>query len=152
MRLIVLLFILALSFSSCKKDGSGAENVDPREQYLGTYDIDYSSKTIIGAIDFNEDSGKGTLTFVKGDAANELKMTTEFTNFSKTTDVVKLDGTKFTVSRTRNQMTLGNKQYDGEFLATGLFEGRLVTVTSVTTVNQNGTVVKWTQSYKGMRR
>lgn len=152
MRLIVTLFILVLSISACKKGGSDLENVDPREQYYGAYDVDYSSKTLVGAIDLNEDSGKGVLTFSKGEAANELKMTIEFTGFSTSTDVVKLDGTKFTVNRTRDQMTLGNKQYDAEFLSTGLFEGKLVTLTSVNTVNQNGTVVKWTRSYKGMRR
>ncbi|KAA9356791.1 hypothetical protein [Larkinella humicola] len=152
MRLIVVFFILVVGISSCKKSDSEAGNVDPREQYYGTYDIDYSSKTIIGSIDFNEDSGKGVLTFSKGDASNELKMTTEFPGFSTAMDVVKLDGTKFTLNRTRDQMTLGNKQYDAEFLGTGLFEGKLVTVTSVTTLNQNGTVAKWTRSYKGMRR
>ncbi|GAB3901447.1 hypothetical protein GCM10028803_26160 [Larkinella knui] len=152
MRQIVILFILVLSIASCKKGDSEAENVDPREQYIGIYDIDYTSKTLIGTIDFNEDSGKGLITFSKGDAANELKMTTEFPGLSSVTDVVKLDGTKFSINRTRDQMRLGNKQYDAEFLGSGLFEGKVVTVTSVTTVNQSGTVAKWTRSYKGSKR
>jgi hypothetical protein len=152
MRLIVTLFILLLSVSACKKD-SDAENVDPRDQYLGTYDVDYSSKTVIAsAIDFSEDSGKGNITFTKGDAPNELKMAVIFDGFSSTTDVVKLSGTAFTMTRTRDQLSFGNKVYDAEFAGSGLFEGKNMTLTSVTKMNQSGTVVQWTRTYKGLKR
>ncbi|GAB3937870.1 hypothetical protein [Larkinella terrae] len=151
MRLIAIFFVLVLGFSSCKKGGSGAEDVDPREQYVGIYDIDYSSKTIIGSIDFNEDSGKGTVTVSKGDAANEIKLAIAFPGVSST-EVAKLSGTKFTLNRTRDQLALGNKSYDAEFTGSGLFEGKNMTITSVTKMNQNGTVVQWTRAYKGSKR
>ncbi|MFC5408181.1 hypothetical protein ACFPMF_02580 [Larkinella bovis] len=154
MRIIVTLFILLLSVSACKKGGSAAEDVDPREQYLGTYDIDYTSKTSVtpGWPTYSEDSGKGSLTFAKGDAANELRMTVEFPGFSTETDIVKLSGSQFTMSKNRGSILFGNKKYDGEFVGTGLFEGKNVTLTTVTKVSQDGSLLQWTQSYKGLKR
>lgn len=153
MRLIATLFILVLSIASCKKGGSSGEDVDPREQYIGVYDVDYTSRTSVtpGFPNYSEDSGKGTITLAKGDAANEMKLTTEFPGVS-TADVVKLNGTQITVNRTRNNLSFGNKIYDGEYMASGAFEGKNLTLTAVTKVNQNGTLVEWTQSYKGLKR
>jgi hypothetical protein len=155
MRLIVVFFILVVGISSCKKSDSEADNVDPREQYLGSYDIDYTSKTSVtpGFPEFSEDQGEGgVITFTKAEASNELNMTIEFPGFSKSTDVVKLSGTKFTINRTRNKMIFGNKEYDGEYMGSGLFEGKTLTVTAVTKLTPSGLIVQWTQSYKGMRQ
>ncbi|MFD1141068.1 hypothetical protein ACFQ4C_08105 [Larkinella insperata] len=153
MKRIAILFILVLSIASCKKGGSSGEDVDPREQYIGVYDIDYTSRTSVtpGFPNYSEDSGKGTITLAKGEAANEMKLTTEFPGLT-TTDVVKLNGAQFTVNRTRNNLSFGNKIYDGEYTGTGLFEGKNLTLTALTKVNQNGTLVEWTQSYKGAKR
>ncbi|GAB3324773.1 hypothetical protein GCM10027299_22210 [Larkinella ripae] len=152
MRLVVTLFILVLSISACKKGGSSAEEVDPREQYVGTYDIDYSSTTVIlPSIKFNEETNKGTIAFTKGEGANEMSMVISFPNFSAT-EIVKLSGTQFTMNRTRDKMPFGNKIYDAEFTGSGTFEGRNLTLTSITKLNEGGTVVQWNRAYKGLKR
>ncbi|GAB3271734.1 hypothetical protein GCM10027347_43180 [Larkinella harenae] len=149
MRLIVTLFILVLSISACKKGGSGSEDVDPREQYLGTYDVDYTTTTALaGFPEYGEGSGKASLTFAKGDATNELRMTIEFPGFSAKTEMVKLNGTQFTMNKTRNTMIINGKSYEGEFTGTGLFEGRNVTVSMIT----KASTAQWNESYKGLKR
>ncbi|MGA0555085.1 hypothetical protein ACO2Q8_00415 [Larkinella sp. VNQ87] len=151
-RLVFLLFIFVASVSACKKSGSG-EDVDPREQYLGVYDIDYSSKTSVtpGWPTYSEDAGEGTITITKADGANEMSLLINFDNYSST-ELVKLNGSEFTMNRTRDNLPFGNKVYDGEFTGTGRFEGNTITMNSVTKVSQNGGLVEWKRAYKGSKR
>ncbi|WP_128543634.1 hypothetical protein [Larkinella soli] len=150
-RIVPFFLLLLLIVTSCKKGGSDIENVDPRDQYLGVYDVDYSSRTVVGTINTNGDSGKGTITISKGNAADELQLAVVFPDYNGT-ELAKLNGSKFTMGRTRQQIKIYNATYDGEYNGTGSFDGKNLTITAVVKSNQNGTPIEWIQNWKGLRR
>ena len=147
---ILLSFLLLFGLTACKKDNSDPD-VDPRQQYLGTFAINYSSTTTVGGQPNGSDSGQGSITFSPGSATDELQMVINFPNYADSV-VAKINDSQFTLERTRNKVQYLGQTYDGEYIGTGSISGQTLMVNATTRANANGSDIIWTQLYKGTKQ
>lgn len=152
MKRVSLLFLVLLIGFGCTRKGPGDE-VDPRDQYVGIYDVVFSSSTTIGPFPGGEDKGTGTITVSKGDASNELRMQITFPPIDEN-NVATMSGTKFTLSKSRETLIIGGKSYDAEYAASGQFSdnGQDITITSITKVQEGGVTATRTGTFSGPKR
>lgn len=83
-QFLALLCSFVCLLSSCKKDGDTAPTTDPRDAFVGTYQVTYSG---------NCGGGAATLIVRKGISANELL----FTDAYKADYPVNLSGNSFSI-------------------------------------------------------
>jgi len=151
---LILSFLLLFGLTGCNKNNS---EVDPRVQYIGTFAIKYVSTTTVGSgtDPVGNDSGEGTITFSQGNANDELVTVINFPGYSDT-EIAKVNGSQFTLNKTRNTLWFNGQSYDGEYVATGTISGRNLTINATTRAIVGGTVggtqVIWTQTYQGVKQ
>ena len=116
--------------TGCKKSGLGGADVDPRDQYLGTY-AGTSRRTLYVSADIFQGPipGTSTTTISKSLNANEVYIENTvvynggFTGGYTVKVTATLDGTNFTVIDKRtDQIDLPNGKVDSDYAATGVFD------------------------------
>ncbi|GAB3736309.1 hypothetical protein [Spirosoma lituiforme] len=123
------LLILGSLTTACKKSG-GADAVDPRDQYVGTY-VGDSRRTIYVVADILQGPipGVATTTITKGSNSKELYIETTVANNGGFTGgytlrvTAEVDESTFTViDKSTDQIELPSGKIDSDYTATGAFD------------------------------
>ncbi|GAB3886775.1 hypothetical protein [Spirosoma agri] len=157
--LFIAVTLLTFFTTACKKSGSGGSDVDPRDQYVGTYeggDKGYQSIITISTIPFTE-YGAATIVVTKGANPKEIYIEAARQSFKVTAE---LNGTNFTViDKSTNQIFIpfGNTTYTGSYKATGVFDvdqatgKKAIAINATTETLEQGTAVRKAETYTGLR-
>ncbi|WP_338870046.1 hypothetical protein WBJ53_21725 [Spirosoma sp. SC4-14] len=154
--LFVAITLVGSLTTGCKKSGSGSD-VDPRDQYVGTYDggaQGYQSVISLGSIALNPEYGATTIVVTKGANANEIYIEASEQSYKVTAE---LSGSSFTViDKTSGQIFIPpSNTYTGDYKATGVFgvdqatTKKAIAITATTETLKDGTSVKKTETYTG---
>ena len=126
--LFALLVISSIT-TACKKSGSGAD-VDPRDQYVGSY-TGTSRRTFYVSADIFQGPipGASTITVTKASDAKQIYIETTvvfnggFTGGYSLKVTAELDGSNFSViDKTTDQIALPSGSVDSDYTATGVFD------------------------------
>lgn len=162
-NVLVALFVLSLLTTACKKSGGNDPVIDPREQYIGTYEGGqgaYNSAITIGTLTPAAETGPASITVTKSTNPKEIyidiggrppRLTAELT------------GANFTiVDRTKDQIVLiinGQRNViEGNYTATGVFgkdqaSGKdAIVINTTTEALQLGTTVRRVETITGNRK
>jgi hypothetical protein len=144
-NIIVTLLVVSSLTTACKKSGEGPD-VDPRDQYVGTYEGGVSTSLNAGGFEGAPQTGSATIVITKGSGNKELYIDATLslgrpTPFKVTAE---LNGANFTViDRKRDQMNVLGKTVDGDFTATGVFENNQIAISTTTETVQGGKVTRY---------
>ena len=150
--------------TACKKSGIGGGDVDPRDQYVGTYEggeKGYQSTITFGTFPTDE-TGPATIAVTKGANASEIYVDIS----SKPRMTAKLDEASLTnfsvIDKSSDQINLviNGKQYtfNSSYSATGVFGKDQATGKQTVVINttagtvQSGTTVRRTETIVGTRK
>lgn len=153
-NLLVAFTVLGLLTTACKKSGSGGSDVDPRDQYVGTYVGGYQTSFTVGGVESAPESGTATISITKGSSPREIYIDVSIPRPQPLKVTAQLDdtGSKFTViDRSQDQMAVLNKTFTGDFNATGVFEQNQVVITATTETVQGGRISRF-ESITGTKR
>jgi hypothetical protein len=126
---IFALMILGSLTTACKKSG-GADAVDPRDQYVGTY-TGTARRTFYVSADIFQGPipGVSTTTITKGSNSKEIYIETTVVNNGGFTGgytlkvTGELNGANFTViDKSSDQIELPSGKVDSDYTATGVFD------------------------------
>ncbi len=130
LRTTFLALLVVGSFATaCKKSG-GADDVDPRDQYVGTY-VGTSRRTYYVSADIFQGPMPGTSTTTVTKASNPKEIYIEntvvfnggFTGGYTVKVTAELDGANFTViDKSTDQIELPSGKVDSDYTATGVFD------------------------------
>ena len=155
LSLLALLLIGSLT-TACKKSGGG-NDVDPRDQYVGTYigsNRGYQSIITIGTVPFDPEYGTTNLTVSKGSNPKEIYIEDSKLSLKVTAE---LDGVNFTViDKNSGQIFVPpSNTYTGPYTATGVFgkdqaSGKsAIAMTATTEALKNGTAIRKVETFNG---
>ena len=158
LRLSFLVLLIGSLTTACKKSG-GTDDVDPRDQYVGTYvgsDKAYQSVITVGTIPFNPEYGTTNLTVSKGSNPKEIYIEDSKLSLKVTAE---LDGVNFTVTdKNSGQIFVPpSNTYTGPYTATGVLgkeqaSGKnVIVLTAVTEALKNGTTIRKVETFNGTR-
>lgn len=160
--LMAILLVGSLT-TACKKSGGSNVEVDPRDQYIGTYEGGegaYNSAITIGTLPLTPEKGATTVTVTK--SANPKEIYIDISNRPPRL-TAELNGANFSIiDKSSDQITLvinGQRNViEGNYSATGVFgkdqaSGKdAIAMTSTTEGVQSGTTVKRIESINGLRK
>ncbi len=160
MKLNFLYIALLLGvLASCKQSG-GADDVliDPRDQYVGTYQGGYTGQTTSGPFPLSIFSGPALITVEKAAAPKEVTLTfvynkgQAFENTEKLT--AELTDRKFTIIDKRTEIvTVGPTTYELPYTATGEFtETSKIAMTTSAEIERGGTILKKVAGITGEKK
>ena len=152
------LFFVASLTTACKKSG-GADDVDPRDQYVGTYTGTYRNTIYIVEDIFGEPkSGTSTITVTKGSNPKEIYVevvTVGDRAGDKTLKVTaELDGANYTViDKNTDSIPIGNP-VSSDYTASGAFDPntKQASYTSVARGMRNGALYRQTYDVVGTKK
>ncbi|QIP16090.1 hypothetical protein G8759_27370 [Spirosoma aureum] len=157
--MLVAVTIIGCFTTACKKSSSGSD-VDPRDQYVGTYDggdKGYQSIITVGAVTFNPEYGTASIVVTKGSNPKELYIESGQQSYKVTAE---LDGANFTViDKSSSQIFIPpSNTYTGTYKATGVFgvdqaSGKnAIAITATTETLKDGSSIRKTEIYTGSRK
>ena len=158
-HLLMAALVVGSLTTACKKSSSGSD-VDPRDQYVGTYeggDKGYQSVITLGTLALNPEYGASTIVVTKGSNAKEIYIESSKQSYKVTAE---LSGESFTViDKTTGQIFVPpSNNYNGAYKATGVFgkdqaSGKLaIVVTATTETLKDGTAVRKVETYNGVQK
>ncbi|QKZ14997.1 hypothetical protein [Spirosoma sp. KUDC1026] len=153
-NVFIALLVIGSLATGCKRLGSESD-VDPREQYLGTYSGGAQISTNVGGFEYNPESYSMVVTVTKAANDNEIYLDKNYNNGALTERVTaQLTGTTFKViDKTRNIIRVnGNTQVEGDYSSQGVLENNTIAMTSVTEARQSGAVVRLVESVNATRK
>ncbi|AUD04400.1 hypothetical protein [Spirosoma pollinicola] len=127
--IVLVLFVIGSLTTACKKSG-GADDVDPRDQYAGTY-VGTSRRTFYVSADIFQGPIPGVSTTTVTKASNPKEIYIEntvvfnggFTGGYTVKVTAELDGSTFTViDKSTDQIDLPSGKVDSDYTATGVFD------------------------------
>ncbi|WP_420148311.1 hypothetical protein [Spirosoma sp.] len=149
----LLLSVLAIASltTACKKSGGTDAEIDPRDQYVGTYAGTYRNTLYIVADIFGEPrSGTATATITKGSNPKEiyieLKTAGDLTGDRSMKVTAELDGVNFKViDKNTDAIPIGNP-ITSDYTASGVFDpnSKQFSYASVANALRNGAQYKQT--------
>lgn len=156
--LLIVASVVGSLTTACKKSSSDPD-VDPRDQYVGTYnggDRGYQSIITIGSIPLNAEYGAASIIVSKGSGSKEIYIEAPQQSLKVTAE---LNGTNFTViDKSSSQIFIPpNNTYTGSYQATGVFgvdqaTGKnAIAVNATTQTLEKGTSITRTETYTGSR-
>lgn len=162
-NLLIAVLLIGSFATACKKSGGSGPEIDPRDQYVGTYEGGegaYNSVITIGTLALSPEKGPASITVTK--SANPKEIYIDIANRPPKL-TAELNGANFTViDRTSDQITLvvnGQRNViDGNYTATGVFgkdqaSGKdAIVITATTEALQSGTTIKRVESINGTRK
>ncbi|GAB3711370.1 hypothetical protein GCM10027592_48860 [Spirosoma flavus] len=151
------LAVLITSFfvSGCKKNGGSGTDVDPRDQYVGTYDGGYQSSIKLATLEFPPETGTTSIVITKGANAKEIYIEVKLNRPFKVT--AELEGNGFKViDRSRDQITVNVNgkatNFEGDFSATGVFDKNQIAITTTTETVQTGSTISRIEAITGTKK
>ncbi|WP_234734225.1 hypothetical protein [Tellurirhabdus bombi] len=149
-RSTIFLLVLVFAFS-CKSKNK--DDVNPREQYVGTYDVAYTASTLVGTLPFNpNERGNGQVVVSAGNAADELKFDISFPAYTETI-MAKLSGGTFVWEKQKDILKVGAGSYDADYSASGEFRGaNLIINARAETTTPDGTKIVKTSTFNGIKK
>lgn len=156
--LIAALIITGLT-TSCKKSGGSDPDIDPRDQYVGTYTGTYRNTIYIVEDIFGEPrAGASTITVTKGSNPKEIYVevvTAGDRAGDKTTKVTaELNGVNFTViDKNTDTIPIGNP-VSSDYTASGVFDPntKQASYSSVARALRNGAQYRQTYEVVGTKK
>lgn len=156
-NLLIALLVVGSFTTACKKSGGSGSDVDPRDQYVGTYDggdRGYQSVITLGTLALNPEYGATTVVVTKSANPNEIYIEAPSQSLKVTAE---LTGSTFTViDKTSGQIFVPpTNTYTGAYKATGVFgkdqaSGKNAFVLTATTeLLKDGTTIKRVETYNG---
>ncbi|QJD79693.1 hypothetical protein [Spirosoma rhododendri] len=129
--LFALLTILSLA-TGCKTSGS-ADEVDPRDQYIGTYDGGYQASTFVNnSRESNRETGTVSVAITKTQVANQLYFNITFNGATKQTLTAELNGNAFTIIDKQSESFIYDGQsINGTYKASGQFTDNVLALNTV---------------------
>lgn len=154
-RSFLFFMLLAGLTTACKTSGSEpGEEIDPRDQYVGVYDTEFTGKLMIGTnFVYASESGKGTITVTKSTVPQEIYLETAFPgNNEKLT--AELNGAQFTIiDKKSERLQIGQTTVDGEYKGTGSFgPDRSIAFSISVQAQRDGVTFSRTGEIKGPRK
>ncbi|WP_077133918.1 hypothetical protein [Spirosoma montaniterrae] len=153
-RGLLALLVVGTLTTACKKSG-GSDDVDPRDQYVGTYEGGIASSLNVGGFEGTSQTGTSTIIITKGSNPKEILIDTQMSLGRPTPLKVtaELEGSTFRViDRNKDQMNVLGVTVEGEFKATGVLEKNQVAITATTEGLRTGAVVKRTEQISGTKK
>jgi hypothetical protein len=149
-RSTIALLFLVFVFSCKSKD---KDNVNPREQFIGTYDVAYTASTQIGTLPFNpNETGNGQIVISAGNAADELKFDISFPAYTETI-MGKLSGSTVVWEKQKDVLKIGSGSYDADYTASGEFRGANLNINArAETTTPDGTKIVKTSVFNGIKK
>ncbi|GAB3543440.1 hypothetical protein [Spirosoma fluminis] len=132
-NLLVALLVVGSLTTACKKSGGSDPDVDPRDQYVGSYEGGYQATIRIADGDgLDPESGTAVITVSKSTVAKQLYLDILFNNTTKERLTAELtDGTSFTIiDKTQDQISINNTKIDATYTATGAFDKTQVAIST----------------------
>jgi hypothetical protein len=151
--LLVIAVIGSLT-TGCKNSGIGGSDVDPRDQYVGTYDGGYQASTLVNnSLESNRESGKITITVSKSEVANQFYLDLLFNGVTSQKLTAELSNNTFTVIDKQSETLLfDGKNYPAKYTATGQFAEKDIVVNTVTETLQSGITLSRRGSLTGTKK
>lgn len=143
-RSTLLAVVLLISVTTaCKKSGIGGADVDPRDQYVGTYDGGYTSTTLINnSLPVGEpEAGTAQITVSKAQTANQVYVELVFNGAAKQSVTAELTDATFTVIDKQSEpLVFGGQTYNARYTAQGQFvvKDKAFTMNTVAETLQKG--------------
>lgn len=137
--LLALLLIGSL-VTACKKSG-GVDAVDPRDQYVGTYDGGYQASTLVNnSLETNRESGTAKITVSKAQTMNQLYLELLFNGVAKQNVTIELSEKSFTVidKQTESLVFDGKTYASAKYTATGQFVDKTIVMNTTVETLQSG--------------
>lgn len=151
--LLLAVCSFGLLTTSCKKSGGTDPDIDPREQYVGSYSGGFQIGINLAGIDLKPESGTAVVTISKAPNPKEIYVETTYNNALTEKLTAELTGSTFKViDRTKDVITVNTTKYEGDYTSTGVFENNQVGITTVTEVRVPGGVVRRTGSITGTKK
>ena len=150
--LLALLAIVSLT-TSCKTSGS-ADEVDPRDQYVGTYDGGYQASTFVNnSRESNRESGTVSIAVTKTQVANQLYFNITFNGTTKQTLTAELNGNAFTIiDKQTESFIYDGPSVNGTYKAAGQFTDNVVALNTVVENLDGGVTVTRRGAITGTRK
>ena len=151
--LLLALLVVGGLTTSCKKSGGSDPEIDPRDQYVGTYTGNYRNTIyVVEDIASGPRAGTATATITKGSNPKEIYLeivTASDINGDKKLNVTaELDGVNFAViDKTTDTIPIGNP-VSSDYTASGVFDPntKLFSYSSVARAVRNG--AQYRQTYE----
>lgn len=148
---LMLLLVVGLLTTSCKK--SGGSDLDPRDQYVGTYEGQFRITINIGADALASEGGASTTTITKGANPNEIYLETVYNKSYTEKVTAQLDGTNFMVTdKNTDQITINNTKITSDYNATGVFDKNQFAYSASAKALRNGTQYSKTYEITGTKK
>lgn len=151
---LVAVALLVTLTTACKKSGLGGADVDPRNQYVGTYEGGYQTSTLINnSLESNRESGKITITVTKSETANQFYLDLLFNGVTSQKLTAELVGNAFTVIDKQSEtLSFDGKSYTAKYTATGQFTEKVITLNTVTETLQSGVTLSRRGDISGTKK
>lgn len=150
--LFVLLALVTLA-TGCRTSGS-ADEVDPRDQYVGTYDGGYQASTLVNnSRESNRENGTVSIAVTKTQVANQLYFTITFNGSTKQTLTAELNGSAFTIIDKQTESFIYDGQsIEGTYKASGQFTDNVLALNTVVENLDSGITVTRRGSITGTKK
>jgi hypothetical protein len=153
-KALLAVALIGLVTTGCKKSGIGGADVDPRDQYLGTYEGGYQASTLVNnSLESSRESGTLKITITKSEAINQFYIDLLFNGVTSQKLTGELSGDTFTVIDKQSEVLLfDGKNYPGKYTATGQFVNKDIVINTVTETFQSGVTLSRRGSLTGTKK
>jgi len=140
-NVLMALLVVSTLTTSCKKSGGSDPDIDPREQYVGTYDGDYRITIYIGSDGLTPDVGKINVAVTKASNPKEMYFDMSYDGNVKERVTAELNGDTFTIiDKKTDQITLTpTNRVNSDYAATGSFTSTQLLLNASANALRNGT-------------
>lgn len=157
--LLLALLVVGGLMTSCKKSGGSDPEIDPRDQYVGTYTGTYRNTIyVVEDIVSGPKAGTATTTITKGSNPKEIYLeivTVGDINGDKKLNVTAdLDGVNFAVIDKNTDVIPLPRPLDSDYTASGVFDPstKLFSYSSVARAVRNGAQYRQTYEITGTKK
>lgn len=141
--------------TACKKSGLGGADVDPRDQFVGTYDGGYQASTLVNnSLESSRESGKVTITITKSEVAKQFYIDLLFNGTSSQKLTAEMtDNTFAIIDKQSETLVFDGKPYpNSKYTATGQFVEKDFLMNTVTETLASGVTISRRGSISGTKK
>jgi hypothetical protein len=152
--LLAIVLVASLT-TACKKSGIGGGDVDPRDQYVGTYDGGYQASNLINnSLESSRESGKVTVAITKSEVPNQFYIDLTFNGAASQKLTAEMTNNTFTVIDKQSEtLVFDGKSYaNAKYTATGQFVEKDFLMNTVTETLQSGVTLSRRGSITGTKK
>lgn len=127
--------------TACKKSGIGGADVDPRDQYIGTYDGGYSASNLVNnSLESSREEGKVSVTITKSEVPNQFYVDLVFNGTASQKLTAEMTNSTFTIIDKQSETLIfdGKSYPNSKYTATGQFVEKDFLMNTVTETLASG--------------